>query len=112
VLVAVLLAGWIALAAYSSYRSDQALRVQLGQLQGQTSSLAAQVQAQRQEVGYAGSPAWQAELARADGLGAPGEQTYVIESPAQAAGPGPVEQAAAQLGVAVTQISQGISALG
>jgi hypothetical protein len=112
VLVAAVLACWIAMAAYSSYRSDQALRVQLNQLQVQTSSLGGQVKAQRQEVRYASSSAWQAELARADGLGAAGEQTYVIETPAQAAGPGPVEQAAAQVGSAVTQISQGISALG
>jgi hypothetical protein len=107
-----LLACWIAVAAYSSYRSDQALRAQLTQLGAQTSSLAGQVQAQRREVAYAGTPAWQAELARADGLGAQGEQTYVIETPAQAAGPGPVEQAAAQLGSAVNQISQGVAELG
>ena len=108
---AAVLACWIAVAAYSSYWSDQALRQQLGQLQAQTSALSGQVKAQRQEVTYASTPAWQAELARANGLGAPGEQTYVIESPAQVAGPGPVEQAVTEVGSAVTTISQGVLAL-
>ncbi|MHB1500092.1 MAG: hypothetical protein ACYCYK_02795 [Candidatus Dormibacteria bacterium] len=106
-----MLACWIAVAAYSAYRSDQAMRQQLGQLQAQTSALSGQVQAQRQEVAYAGTSAWQAELARANGLGAPGQQTYVIETPAQVAGPGPVEQAATEVGSAVAMIAQGVRSL-
>ena len=109
---AAVLAAGIGFAAYSSHRSDQALRQQLSQLQAQTQTLNGQVQAEGRELSAAGSPAWQAELARAQGLTAPGEQVYVIESPALAAGPTPAEQGAQEVGRLVQSFAQGVLSLG
>ncbi len=112
VLGAAVMACWIAVAAYSSYRTDQSLRQQLVQLQGQTGALSSQVRAQRQEVAASSTSAWQEELARSDGLAPSGEQTYVIESRAAAAGPGAAEQGASSLGAAVSSIAQGMLSVG
>ncbi len=86
-----LVSAGIAVAALSTYRSDQALGRQLLAIQGQASQLQTEVAAQNQELAVAGASQWQAELARADGLSAPGESVYVIESAAAAAGPGPAQ---------------------
>lgn len=107
-LVAAVLATGIGLAAYSSHRSNQALRQQLVQLQTQDQTLNGQVQAERQELGAASSPAWQTELARAQGLATPGEQVYVIESPAVAAGPTPADQGVQEVGRSVQMIASGV----
>lgn len=109
---AAILAVWIGVAAYSSYRSDQGLARQLVQLQAQTQSLGTQVNAQKEEVADAGSSAWQEELARADGLTSPGEQVYVIESLAKAAGPTAVEQGMGEVGQAVDEMAQSALAMG
>jgi hypothetical protein len=111
-IVAAILALSIGVAAYGSHRSDQGLSRQLVKLQAQAQILGNQVKAQQQEVADAGSPAWQQELARADGLAAPGQKVYAIESRAQAAGPAAVEQGVAQVGQAVEEIAQGALALG
>ncbi|MHB8313571.1 MAG: hypothetical protein ACYDD0_09785 [Candidatus Dormibacteria bacterium] len=110
-LVAAVLATGIGLAAYSSHRSDQALRQQLVQLQAQTLTLNGQVRAERQELAAASSPAWQSELARAQGLAAPGQQVYVIESPAAVAGPTPAEQGVQEVGHSVELIASGVLGL-
>ncbi|MHB8393687.1 MAG: hypothetical protein ACYDC5_04110 [Candidatus Dormibacteria bacterium] len=112
VVVAALMACGIAVAAYSSYRGDQRLRLDLAQLQTQTTALGGQVQAQQQEVGYSTSPAWQAELARAQGLALAGEQTYAIESAAAAAGPGPAEQGVQKVGSVVETMARAAVAMG
>ena len=109
---AAVMACWIAVAAYSSYRTDQSLRQQLVQLQSQTSALSGQVRAQRQEVSYSGTSAWQTEMVRADGLAPAGERTYVIETRAAAAGPGAAEQGASSLGAAVTSVARGMLSIG
>ncbi len=110
--VAAVMACWIAVAAYSSYRGDQRLRLELAQLQTQTVALGGQVRAQQQEVGYSSSPAWQAELARAQGLGLAGEQTYAIESAAAVAGPGAAEQGVAQVGSVIETMARATVAIG
>ena len=89
--VGLLVSAGIAVAALSTYRSDQALGRQLLAIQSQTSQLQTEVAAQNQELKVAGTLQWQAELARADGLSASGESVYVIESAAAAAGPGPAQ---------------------
>ena len=68
--------------------------------------------AQQQEVGYSSSPAWQAELARAQGLGLAGEQTYAIESAAAVAGPGAAEQGVAQVGSVIETMARATVAIG
>jgi len=108
---AAVLAAGIGLAAYSSHKADQALRQQLVQLQAQTQTLNGQVQAERQELTAAGSPSWQAELARAQGLTAPGQQVYVVESPAVAAGPTPAEEGIQEVGHSVQLIAAGVAGL-
>lgn len=110
-LTAAVLAVGIGFAAYSSHRSDLALRQQLLQLQAQTQTLNGQVQAKRQEFSAARSPAWQAELARAQGLTAPGEQVYVIESPAVAAGPTAAEQGVQAVARSVQVVAAGVLGL-
>lgn len=90
-LASLAVAGGIGVAALSTYRSDQALGRQLTRLQTQTGTLQGQVAGQRQEARVAAGSAWQAELARADGLSGGGETVYLIESAVVAAGPGPAE---------------------
>ena len=109
---AAILAVWIGVAAYGSYRSDQGLARQLVQLQTQAQSLGSQVNAQQEEVADAGSSAWQEEMARTDGLTVSGEQVYVIESSAMAAGPTAVEQGVGEVGQAVDEMAQSALAMG
>lgn len=98
------------MAAYSTYRSDQALGRQLLEIQSQTGQLQVQVAAQNQELKVAATSQWQAELARADGLSAPGETVYVIESAAAAAGPGPAQAGVERAAQVVSTLVAGTQA--
>lgn len=89
---------WIGISLYHGLRTDAGLHRQLLQLQAQSQSLGRQVQAQKEELGSAASAAYRVEIARSEGLSLPGEQVYAIENPVQAAGPGAIQQGAAEVG--------------
>lgn len=89
---------WIALSLYHGLGADAALHRQLLSLQAQTQGISRQVVAQREELKGASSAAAQAEIARSDGLMAPGEKVYALENPVQAAGPGAIQQGTEKVG--------------
>ncbi len=108
---ALLTMAWLGLSLLQNYRADSALRRQLLTLQQQTAQLQSQNQAQGQELGAAGSASAQQEIARAEGLTAPGEQVYAIESPLRASGPDPLEQGTSQVAQALSSLAQSLAAL-
>ena len=86
-LLIVAIAGcWIALSLYRGLGADAALHRQVLSLQAQTQGISRQVAAEREELKGASSSAAQAEIARSEGLVAPGEKVYALENPVQAAG--------------------------
>jgi cell division protein FtsB len=99
VLLIVAIAGfWIALSLYRGLGTDAALHRQVLSLQAQTQGISRQVQAQREELKTASSDVSQAEIARSEGLVAPGDKVYAVENPVQAAGPGAIQQGVAEVG--------------
>jgi len=99
VLLIVAIAGcWIALSLYRGLGADAALHRQVLSLQAQTQGISRQVAAEREELKGAPSAAAQAEIARSDGLVAPGEKVYALENPVQAAGPGAIQRGTEDVG--------------
>ncbi len=99
VLLIVAIAGcWIALSLYRGLGTDAALHRQVLSLQAQTQSISRQVVAQREELKGASSSVALAEIARSEGLVAPGEKAYALENPVQAAGPGAIQQGIEEVG--------------
>jgi len=112
VLLIVAVAGfWIALSLYHGLGTDASLRRQLISLETQSQSLSRQVQAQSAELKTAGSSSAQAEIARAQGLVAPGERVYAVENPVQAAGPVAIQQGAVDVGQTAHNLVQGLLGL-
>jgi len=109
VLLIVAVAGlWIALSLYRGLGTDASLRRQVVTLANQSQSLSRQVQAQREELGTAASAAAQAEIARSQGLVAPGEKVYAVENPVEAAGPVAIQQGAAEVGQTAQALAQAL----
>jgi cell division protein FtsB len=107
VLLIVAVAGcWIALSLYRGLGTDAALHRQVLSLQAQTQGISRQVEAQREELKTASSATAQAEIARSEGLVAPGEKVYAIENPVQAAGPGPIQQGTEEVGETAQNLVQ------
>ena len=112
VLLIVAVAGfWIAVSLYRGLGTDAALHRQLLQLQAQSQSLSRQVQAQREELRTAASPASQAEIARSDGLAPSSDRVYAVENPIQAAGPGAIQQGATEVGQTAQALAQALLGL-
>lgn len=97
---------WIALSLYRGLGADAALHRQVLSLQAQTQSISRQVVAEREELKGASSGAAQAEIARSEGLVAPGEKVYALENPVQAAGPGAIQRGAEQVGATAQSLVQ------
>ncbi|MGA8206530.1 MAG: hypothetical protein WB801_06745 [Candidatus Dormiibacterota bacterium] len=112
VLLIVAIAGcWIALSLYRGLGTDAALDRQVLSLQAQTQGISRQVEAQREELKGAPSAAAQAEIARSEGLVAPGEKVYALENPVQAAGPGAIQQGVEEVGQTAQSLVQELLSL-
>ncbi len=98
--------GWLLISLYHGYGANSAMRGDLAQLQLQTQQLNQQVATDRAELRAARSAGSLQERERAQGLVAPGESTYIVESPQQAAGPVPAEQGVQIAGQVAQQFQQ------
>jgi cell division protein FtsB len=106
-LLIIFIAGcWIAVSLYRGLGTDAALHSQVLSLQAQTQGISHQVAAEREELKGASSSAAQAEIARSEGLVAPGEKVYALENPVQAAGPGAIQQGVAEVGQTAQSLVQ------
>ncbi|MGC1909629.1 MAG: hypothetical protein WA809_08540, partial [Candidatus Dormiibacterota bacterium] len=93
---------------YHGLGTDASLQRQLSRLQSQSQSLSRQVQAQREELKTASSPASQAEIARSEGLAGPTDKVYAVENPVEAAGPIAIQQGAAEVGQTAQALVQAL----